>query len=375
MVGRRLNGEPASTASTIVCISLMAFSVFLKPYFLLLPAAVFALDLHRERALNVLFTTENVTFLFWGALGGAVIALFFRGYLAIAADGVYAYAYYNGDLKTAVIFIVTLAAPAALCIALVQLIDHHKLVCLSLSLLGLFLFVSAAVFLMQNKTFNYHALPTRFALCLVFGLTALLAVEELVQRRWRLAPVALLLAGSAVLAGIPVAQALGHAFTSATTKAMKAESLSALLRSTTPGDYVLQMSTASGSNTLLMYAGVRPGSRFNCFFELPFIVDSLGKLSTLPPEQAERALRLDRYLKTAVAADLQLYRPTFVLVDVSPVMQAIVVGQIDLLGYFLRDEAFAAQWRAYEPYVGPLAVNGIVESQGRPYRVYRRRPG
>jgi hypothetical protein len=70
------------------------------------------------------------------------------------------------------------------------------------------------------------------------------------------------------------------------------------------------------------------------------------------PEKKERAARLTKYVRTAVAEDFEHWHPAAVLIercaDVSiPPCRSLEAFRVDLLQWFLKDPRFYAIWSEY----------------------------
>jgi len=56
--------------------------------------------------------------------------------------------------------------------------------------------------------------------------------------------------------------------------------------------------------------------------------------------------QIDQTMRRSVLADFERYRPGLILVNRAPVKQALSVS-VDLLRYFLQDQAFQRFWEPY----------------------------
>ena len=194
LVARRWEIGPQPAGVTVLCVTIGCFGLFLKPTMLLLPLAVFIVDASRERSLRRLFSSENLTFAFCTLFYLAVICLFFPNFLAIAADGVFAYSGFGSSTPVNMVaFTATAVLPGLVCLALVGPLKLGRPVRIAMELLALFLMATAATAFLQMKDWGYHFLPIHFTCGLMGVLIALEAIQRRREGAWSIASAALLI--------------------------------------------------------------------------------------------------------------------------------------------------------------------------------------
>lgn len=101
----------------------------------------------------------------------------------------------------------------------------------------------------------------------------------------------------------------------------------------TPNASVAMYSTETWATNLLQIAPIISASRFDSMWQLPGIVGGNAPFS-------------EAFFFNALTEDLREKKPAVVFIEQSPVMRHLLPS-FDILGYFLRDEAFAGEWQHY----------------------------
>jgi hypothetical protein len=376
LVARRWQMGPQPLGVTVLCVTIGCLGLFLKPTLLLLPLAVFIVDASRERGLRRLFGAENLTFAFCTLLYLAVICLFFPNFLAIAADGVFAYSGFGSSASTTVAAVtLTAVLPGLFCLALIGPLKIGGPVTSAMELLALFLMATAATAFLQMKDWGYHFLPVHFACGLMGVVIALVALRRWREGAWSIASAALLIAATSAVTGQNIMTRQSLAQGRGTIATLKRDVMFSALRAELDGAPVMSLSPYIGPTNVVMYGGAKWVTRFPALFIWPFINGGLRELAALPPDLRERVMRMDLYLRKSIAEDISLHKPKFVFVEAFADARDRQFGAMDMLPYFLKDSDFTAAWADYALRDDPKAINGLLSQGGRLWRVYERRDG
>jgi hypothetical protein len=371
LVARRWSGEAVSRTAAIACASYAALGFGLKPYFLLFPAMVLAVDVWRERSLRRVVSAENLTFLFWGAVYWLAIVAFFPGWLKIAASGVHTYGEYKNPMNLVMREAYFLVVPAGFCLGLGFLFASGRQLRATFQALGLALIASAFSALIQVKEWNYHFIPVQLVFGLLCVLVTLVAIDRWRNGGWRGAGTALLVVSCAAIILKFLFISYYSEFHWGTIASLRQSELYRVLHERMRGERVMSASSAGGPSGALLYAGAKPGTRFLMFLDLPYVLKNLPNISKLAPDVAARVEGLDKFLKAAAVEDLQRDRPKFILFEITPNMQA-VPPDFDIQRYLSASDAFVAEMRNYELFRDPRIANGVVHYSDRSFRVYQR---
>lgn len=222
-----------------------------------------------------------------------------------------------------------------------------------------------ATYLLQQKGFEYQLVPALAFLHLSLGVTIGGIVAP--RLRYRLSPVP----ARAVPVAVIAALAVGAVYypIQASRAAMhwsdaRKHARLAIVPHIPAGTTVFMLSPEVGPlHDYLLRNNLHWGSRFTVMFTTEALMTR--DLST------PRNAALARWTLDAVIEDLERYRPGVILVDrchdpVYPVCRNHGGTREDLLGWFLRDRAFAAAWARYDKrrQVGPYEIWCPIDDDG-----------
>jgi hypothetical protein len=373
LVARRWNGIASPGNTQIACASFCAVGLLLKPTFLAVPLAILLIDVVRERSLRRVFSVENLTFAAWGLAYGALVWLAFPGYFQIAADGVRTYGYYDLPVTTIARQSMRILLAGGFCLAATLLLDARGTLRSLLWLCGLVVAVTAVHVFLQRKGWSYHFLPGWIALGFIGTIATVLAVQWLREDRSRWPATLLLLACLAAGSLEPLGRTLFFFYHDSNVVTLAHQPLFARLRDDMRGNNVMSISTGAGPLGVAAHAGAGWGSRFIAYLDLPFVEDKLRHPAGLSADDAERVKRLDRTLKADTVEDLRAYKPKFIFVEVTPELQGMRPGHLDLLDYFRQDPDVARELGNYVVYDG--SPGGVLAYYQRRFIVLQRQGG
>lgn len=338
---REIDGPAPLGASDVLVLVLGAVGALIKPFFLLLPAAIFALRLAGADRRRVLRDPALAIFAAVAVAYGAFTILVFPHYLALAELQGEVYFAWNrawvtvadamrdAVLLSALLLLLALLAPVG---AAARTALHHCLVASGVCLL---------LVVMQRKAWTYHLLPViEFALC---GLAILAAI--LLPRLRAARPAAATAAGLLVaIAAAAATQAVRPYYELAGVSRARyaAQPFLATLRALAQGQSVLMLTSGVQMGFPSM-AQVRLGASQPGQLLLPGAV----RLAMGSAEERARAAALRPAVVGALVDDLRRFRPDFVAVDRRREKQALP-DDFDILAYYIGDAGFRAQWSDYQ---------------------------
>jgi hypothetical protein len=330
----------------------------IKPqYAVLVAAAELTLALH-ARSLRGLWRAESIAFATFAIGYAASVVIWLPGYvdvvLPLALDGYWAYQRPLAELVTT--RGLALLGLATLC-PLAFRRDPE------LRSLGWALLVTTVgcygAMLVQATGWRYSRLP--FETCaMLLGAISLVALAKAPAARAPLklgrrvlgAGVAGALVGFGLLAAPSIATPLERGavwrrgdtagITRAVQSVLEAEGADS-------GVYFLSVGVA-GAFPAVNYSRARWASRFSCLWPLAAVVRAQdGDPRTPSRLTPERLARMERYLRDAVASDLERHAPAVVFVDTRRRHAFFGNSEVDLLAFFRSDPRFEATWSHYEP--------------------------
>jgi len=335
---REAGRDERPDAATLLAIALAAVAVLIKPFYLVLPAAMLGLRLLRLRNPRALLDPAVAVLAAAGLLYAAVILLAYPEYLEEAR--MQRQVYFAWDRSWLTVLLDSREAAGALCLAaalgaLVPMPPRARSAVLHLVLAAAGLL---AVALAQKKGWAYHLLPVIELSLLALAVLAAILVPRLAARPRLPARVALaaILLQAASLAIRPAGEV--------------AYAARARYRDT-PLIATLQR-LAAGQSYLMLTGGYLWG--------VPGLIDAtlgargLGqvflpgasRLLAGDAGQRERAAALYPFVVEELVGDLERFRPAVVAVDTRPNKQGMPEN-FDILRYYGDADSFRRAWARY----------------------------
>ncbi|MDH3700778.1 MAG: hypothetical protein OEU46_05645 [Alphaproteobacteria bacterium] len=343
----RAAGRPLVNPVADVSVSAAAaIGILIKPHFILLPAAVFAMRLLRERSWRVLLQPDVLTFLVFGIVYLASIILFYPGWIDVANMALQVYSAYDKDWDALLQTAGTTTGLAVL-ILIGNRFSNLPLAAKSLIFhLGITVVVGSIVFVLQRKGWSYQFLPAKISAALlipVFLVFHIAAAEPVKFRRPLLGYFSAL---CAVLIGLlPVGRDIWRDYH----RLMRYHNapLTQAVRATMPGEplFVFSADVRDAFPMVLLEKRVW-ASRFPSLWPIPGIVNGLAMASTAQQRERLQSLRQGMIEKTLT--DFRRYRPGLVLVPIE-LNKRWFETDFDFLTFYRADPAFDAVWRGYRP--------------------------
>jgi hypothetical protein len=347
IAGRLHSGKAAcGTALAVIVGATVGVGFAIKPYYLLVPAALEALLFWRTRRRVALIRAETLALGIVVASYAAAIAIFTPGYLTHAVPyALEVYDAYHASLGF------VLSKPQTLLLPLLVLVHcgtrralppPHAAMGDVLSLSAAALFV---VYLVQMKGWGHHLYPTTAMLVMLVGTIA-----------------------NAASAAFPVRMvALATAFAFVVQAAAAADlryplmdRLMPYVRQHAPRSIYFFSSHVSAGFPMTVYAGVEWASRFPALWLLPEIARS--RHAAVHDADTEFLAEIHRFTTEAVIADLSASLPELVFVDARPRKPWYGDINFDFIAHFSADPRFATLWARYDRIGGEQGVE-----------IYRRR--
>lgn len=337
-LGLHLSAPRRCAIAAIACLGL-----FLKPYFLLAPAAVSLAECWQERSIKPLFRAENWTIGLLAIAYVAFVALAHPAYLSdVVPLGRATYAAYAwpSEAKRAVYLGLLLAVPAIL-----PLLRRSELAGLQRTAAVLLLIMLAFLlsFLLQDRGWSYQRIPMK-AFAALSGVALLAALLRLRPSR----PLAV--AGGAVTAVlVPVLFLAPGRFSD-----QMATDLHVHLGSRLTKERVLGFSIfIEAYFPFVTEADARWVGRYPCLWPLRA---AATMARSDDPDERRKADEILARLRREVTEDLRRKKPAYVLSE-----RRFAPGGMDYVSFFREEPGFAAEWANYR----------LVESFGI-FEVWRR---
>ncbi len=337
---RAIDGPARAGVADFLVLAAGATGAMVKPFFLVVPAAMLGLRLAGSERWRVLRDPAVPFFAAAALLYAAFVVGVYPHFLDLAALHGQVYFAWNrawasvldamrdAVAMTALLSVLALLAPVG------PAARHVLRTCLSAAVAGLL------VALVQHKGWTYHVLPgLQFALC---GLAVAAAV--LLPRLRMIGPAAATAAGLLVAVGAASALQLLRPYQELVGFArarFAAQPLAATLRELAEGRSVLLVTSGSQMGFPSM-ARVRLGASQTGQLMLP----GAARLAMGDAAQQALAARLRPFVIQALVDDLVRFRPDFVAVDRRREKQALP-DDFDVLAYYADDATFQRQWSAY----------------------------
>ncbi|MGH6912619.1 MAG: hypothetical protein ACREH3_02805 [Geminicoccales bacterium] len=349
LVAGRLHSEkaPCGTALAVAVGAVAGVGFAIKPYFLLVPAALEVLLLWRTRRRVALVRPETLALGIVVASYAAAIAIFTPGYLTRAVPyALEVYDAYHTSLRS------VLTKRQAFLLPLLILVHcrTRRALAPAQAAVGDVFSVSAAalfvVYLMQMKGWSHHLYPTTAMLAMLSGTIAMAASAAFPLRMVVLATGLAFVVQAAVTSDIrfPVMDRL----------------MPYVRQHAEGGSIYFFSSHVRAGFPMTVYADVEWASRFPALWLLPGIARS--RHAAARDADTELLAEIERFTTDAVIADLSASLPELVFVDVRPRKRWYGDIDFDFIAHFSADPRFAAVWARYERIGG---------EQG--FEIYRRR--
>jgi hypothetical protein len=349
LVAGRLHG------GTVVCGAALAVAVgatagigfAIKPYFLLVPAALEVLLLWRTRCRVALIRPETLALGIVVASYAAAIALFTPGYLTRAVPyALEVYDAYHASLGSVLIRPQTLWMPL---LVLLYCRTRSALAPAQAAMGDVFSLSAASLFvayLLQMKGWSHHLYPTTAMLVMLSGTIATATSAALPLRIGVLA--------------IALASVVQAAAAADFRHPLMDRLMPYVRQHAADGSIYFFSSHVRAGFPMTVYADVEWASRFPALWLLPGIVRA--RHAAGHDADTDLLAEIDRFTTDAVIADLSASLPELVFVDARPRKPWYGDIDFDFIAHFSTDPRFAALWARYER---------ISREQG--FEIYRRR--
>jgi hypothetical protein len=335
--------------------------ILLKPYFGLVPAAIFIHRTITQRRVNVVFDTD---FLWLGgiAIGYlAVISLFFDDFLTIILPDVITY--YLSDISPAVIcdgIILMLMAIVPFFVAQLFLKEAPKLI----SALSLISVLSFTPYIMQGKGWYYHTIPGNIFLysAAILLFNVVISTGTKASKKTKLSDqkrelvgfiLSMLLLFTLVIRSyltLPSFNEITHEEYKNTNFAKKIEGCSREKKH--PCSFLVLDTLMGMSKELAIYTGTQHASRFPNPWYMPYILKEQDALDTqqkahLTQEEIDTAI--NKYM-ALIAEDIERYDPEIIFRPNVVYVLRPGAPPFDLMNYTREKapELFAPIWDRYE---------------------------
>jgi len=168
----------------------------------------------------------------------------------------------------------------------------------------------------------------KLSFALMYGLIASLCFDAVRNRQLSYLAGGVLFVSAVGGLGTTTLASLNTGLREKSVASVRGQPVAELIRKEANNRYIMVLSTSAKLLSAAMLADAKWGSRFIAFHELPFVADNLGKLASLSSSKADRVRRLDQFLKSSVAEDIERYRPEFVFVEVGPGQMGLCADRI-----------------------------------------------
>jgi hypothetical protein len=336
-------GRPAPlTGSAFVALVLASLAVLIKPYFLLVPAALLAARVVHVRSWRVLIDPAVCILVAMAILYGILIVLVFPDYLQEVA--IQRQAYFAWSRGWLTVMDASRDAVAAVCLAavltiLLPIAPERRVLSGYLCLAAVAWLIAAWV---QKRGYAYQVLPA-VELADLALVVALAEVVGFAPSPSRLGVSGIAVAGAILIGGAFVSmRPLMETFTFERS-AFRNKPLIKNLADLAAGRPVLLL-TAGFQFGVPSLAGVQIGSRAPGQNLLPAIV----RLANGNADQRATSARLAALADREVVDDLNHYEPHIVAVDHGSGRQALP-DDFQILDFYLQHEDFRLAWQHYQP--------------------------
>jgi hypothetical protein len=330
---------------------LAGIGLAMKPYFLLVPAAV-ELYLARVRGTRIWLRAENVTIV--AVHVAYVIAAFFftPAFFPLARWTAKLYGAYHPVSRLGIVA-GPIGALGLVCVwADIRTREGSRARELrSVLLVATWSFIAAAA--IQGKGWPYHLYPA-LALGIVFLSLVIIEPQSSADARQGRGAVlpqvrAGILAGALVISSLYAPKEAQDAWRRYDADPSYYSGLAKVVGEHSHSGPIYAMHTVvRASFPLVNYTGVRWGSRFNTLWMLAGLYDPMPEGDSIFPYHAPSEMgEIERYLIDAVVTDLERSEPSVLIIDKAPPGGVRLRG-FDYLEYFLRDCRFARLFAAYE---------------------------
>jgi len=199
-----------------------------------------------------------------------------------------------------------------------------------------------AAFVVQRTGWPYQATPARVLLsvALLYAI-AQLALQRQPQRSSQLS--ALIVAGTCAFA----ASRFVRDYQSRHSDWIGAELVNRVIPAAgTPVKFAALSTSLQPAFPAALYINGTWALRYPCLWMLPAVLAGSVRDESGAWHPSPQMTQIDQTMRRSVLADFERYRPGLILVNRAPVKQALSVS-VDLLRYFLQDQAFQRFWEPY----------------------------
>lgn len=328
----RIMGQRTPTYFTIPIAVLAAIGFLIKPYMALVPIALFALRIIRERKITAIISLDAITMFVIAVVYVAYVAIWTPGYLELARLVMIAYPAYNSTpSKLLTSFAPVILVSSVLWLTLVRTSKRTTAAAVIVFLVATVAFVFGG--LTQLKGWYYHLVPCYLALC---GACTLYLVLQTPKVPAELFPrlIALVLPAALVIIGMTRSSYFQRS-------TVTSWDIAKVISNSDRGPFLAITSSMWGVFPAVNEMGVEWASRSDSQWMVPAAVE----LSQGTPQQREEAEELRSYSSRLIAADLKKWKPHTVAIKAVP--DQAMRRSFDWISFFSKDQDFAVLWSSY----------------------------
>jgi hypothetical protein len=334
---REAGQDSALDLRCLITLVLAAVGLLIKPFFVAVPAALILYRAISHRNLRFLFGIETVVMLTVGIIYGAIINLFFQGWIATAALAAQVYFDFNAAPWWLVFYqfkgiILSLAATAMLFHVIP--IPGRDRIFLEQLILAATTFLAVAF--LQQKGWIYHALPSVQLIALLAGLMGLELIDLPRKKKTQVSFLAALCLISGQIAWYNYLDKVKAVD-------LRYNGFAKDIGELTAGKpwLALDVDVFPAFPTALIV-----NSQWSSRSPLQWMIPGIVKLSAGSEADRDRARKLRLLATRFVTEDLEKYRPATVAIRLH--YQFVGVKKpFEFLPFFAEDEAFRRAWSPY----------------------------
>jgi hypothetical protein len=328
----RAMGKRNPTYTAIPIAVLAAIGFLIKPYMALVPVALFAWRIIRERKIIAIISLDAITMFAVAVVYVAYVVIWTPGYLDLAELVTIAYPAYNSTpFKLLVSSAPVILVSFVLWLTLVRMSQHTTAAAVSVLLVATVAFVLGA--LTQLKGWYYHLVPCYLALCgacIIYLVLQTPSASAGLFPRW----IALTLPAVFVIIGMTRASYFQR-------RTVASWDIAKVISNSDRGPFLAITSSMWGVFPAVNEMGVEWASRSDAQWMVPATV----KLSQGTAQQREEAEELRSYSSRLIAADLKKWKPHTVAIKTGP--DQAMSRSFDWISFFSKDQEFTNLWSSY----------------------------
>lgn len=328
----RATGHRAPSGLLIALAAFAAVGFLIKPYLAIVPVALFAWRMVRERSLWAVISADAIAMLALALLYAGYVAIWAPAYFDLAKLMVIAYPAYNSPgTKLLVSFLPPFALALILWFVLVRWSRQSTVPAIKVLLVASIAFLVGA--LTQLKGWYYHMLPGYLSLCGTCVLFLALQTPG-ASARWFARWLAVGVPTAFILLGVARASYFRR-------QTVEKSDLAQIIRGGDHGAFLAITSSMAGVFPVVNEMGVEWASRSPMQWMAPATV----KLSQGTPQQRRDAEALRAISSHLMAEDLEKWKPQTIVVKTGP--DQALSSSFDWISFFSANKKFAALWAEY----------------------------